>query len=320
MGNVKTLLSTGPYSESDMQGWDDALLAACPSYPNMRVFNWAAMAQPQWFISDGIHYTSAGWAARSAAIADACRPRPSRRGPVRAPPGLPHQARDHNHRATVLELRHQRELVLAPAGVPVLEAVAKPLVYGRHHTRPSPTGPDGTQARPFLSSHLAALLAGRPLESTERRTSSSSVDQLLTETAARPAVPARARHPGRAVGDAAARSPRGCARRPERDADLGVVTSLRTSRALDLGDALGDRARHGGRAPSTRSATPSRPSERSAAHTGTPAGPPGQLRRPSRTGRPGRLRRRSVARPAPRTRPASRPGPRRWRRRSRRGR
>jgi len=69
--NVKTLLSSGPYSESDMQEWDNALLAACPSYPNMRVFNWAAMAQPQWFISDGIHYTSAGSAARAAAIADA---------------------------------------------------------------------------------------------------------------------------------------------------------------------------------------------------------------------------------------------------------
>ena len=69
--NVKTLLSSGPYSESDMLQWDNALLAACPSYPNMRVFNWAAMAQSQWFISDGIHYTSAGSAARSAAIADA---------------------------------------------------------------------------------------------------------------------------------------------------------------------------------------------------------------------------------------------------------
>jgi peptidoglycan/LPS O-acetylase OafA/YrhL len=69
--NVKSLLSSGPYSETDMEDWDNALLAACSSYPNMRVFNWAAMAQPQWFISDGIHYTSAGSAARAAAIADA---------------------------------------------------------------------------------------------------------------------------------------------------------------------------------------------------------------------------------------------------------
>ncbi len=69
--NVKSLLSSGPYSETDMEDWDNALLGACPSYPNMRVFNWAAMAQSQWFISDGIHYTSAGSAARAAAIADA---------------------------------------------------------------------------------------------------------------------------------------------------------------------------------------------------------------------------------------------------------
>jgi peptidoglycan/LPS O-acetylase OafA/YrhL len=69
--NVKTLLSSGPYSETDMENWDNALLGACSAYPNMRVFNWAAMAQSQWFISDGIHYTSAGSAARSAAIADA---------------------------------------------------------------------------------------------------------------------------------------------------------------------------------------------------------------------------------------------------------
>ncbi len=69
--NVKSLLTSGPYSETDMQEWDDALLAACPSHPNMRIFNWAAIAQPAWFTSDGIHYTSTGSAARAAAIADA---------------------------------------------------------------------------------------------------------------------------------------------------------------------------------------------------------------------------------------------------------
>jgi len=69
--NVKTLLDSGPYSESNMEEWDNALLSACSSYPNMRVFNWAAMAQPEWFTSDGIHYTSEGSAPRAAAIADA---------------------------------------------------------------------------------------------------------------------------------------------------------------------------------------------------------------------------------------------------------
>jgi peptidoglycan/LPS O-acetylase OafA/YrhL len=69
--NVKSLLASGPYSERDMRGWDQALLQACPRYPNMRVFNWAAHARPPWFISDGIHYTSAGYAVRSRLIAGA---------------------------------------------------------------------------------------------------------------------------------------------------------------------------------------------------------------------------------------------------------
>ncbi len=68
--NVISLLSSGPYSEADMQNWNDALMQACPRYPNMRVFNWAALAQPSWFISDGIHYTSAGYEKRALYIAD----------------------------------------------------------------------------------------------------------------------------------------------------------------------------------------------------------------------------------------------------------
>jgi lysophospholipase L1-like esterase len=52
-------------------GWDQALLQACPHYPNMRVFDWAHFARPDWFISDGIHYTSPGYVARSRLIAQA---------------------------------------------------------------------------------------------------------------------------------------------------------------------------------------------------------------------------------------------------------
>jgi peptidoglycan/LPS O-acetylase OafA/YrhL len=69
--NVRSLLHSGPYSERNMQDWDDALLRACRRYPNMRVFNWAALVRPQWFIFDGIHYTSAGYVQRSALIAGA---------------------------------------------------------------------------------------------------------------------------------------------------------------------------------------------------------------------------------------------------------
>jgi peptidoglycan/LPS O-acetylase OafA/YrhL len=69
--NVLSLLNSGPYSEANMQQWDQALVQACPQYQNMRVFDWASVAQPGWFISDGIHYNSTGSAARAAAIANA---------------------------------------------------------------------------------------------------------------------------------------------------------------------------------------------------------------------------------------------------------
>ena len=67
--NVISLLPGGPYAESNMQLWDATLVQACARYPNMRIFNWAAVAKPWWFINDGIHYTSAGYAARAHKIA-----------------------------------------------------------------------------------------------------------------------------------------------------------------------------------------------------------------------------------------------------------
>ncbi len=69
--NLKSLLASGPYSESNMLLWNQALIRACASYPNMRVYDWAAAAEDSWFISDGIHYTSAGYAARAYLIARA---------------------------------------------------------------------------------------------------------------------------------------------------------------------------------------------------------------------------------------------------------
>jgi peptidoglycan/LPS O-acetylase OafA/YrhL/lysophospholipase L1-like esterase len=87
--NVKSLLSSGPYAESGMLAWDSALIQACASYPNMRVYNWASAAQDSWFISDGIHYTSPGYAARARLIAQAL----AQAFPARASPaGAGHQA------------------------------------------------------------------------------------------------------------------------------------------------------------------------------------------------------------------------------------
>jgi hypothetical protein len=69
--NVKSLVGSGPYAESHMADWDNALVSACAKYPNMRVFDWASVVNDSWFISDGIHFTTPGYAARSHLIADA---------------------------------------------------------------------------------------------------------------------------------------------------------------------------------------------------------------------------------------------------------
>ncbi|HWG62560.1 MAG TPA: acyltransferase family protein [Streptosporangiaceae bacterium] len=68
--DVKSLLVNGPYAESNMKAWNATLRLACARYPNMRIFDWASVAKPRWFISDGIHYTSAGYAARGRQIAE----------------------------------------------------------------------------------------------------------------------------------------------------------------------------------------------------------------------------------------------------------
>ena len=69
--NVKSLVASGPYAEGDMQAWDAALIRACARYPNMRVYDWAAAVKNSWFINDGVHFTSAGYAARAHLIANA---------------------------------------------------------------------------------------------------------------------------------------------------------------------------------------------------------------------------------------------------------
>jgi hypothetical protein len=67
--NTQTDLTSGPWSEANMQLWNADLLQVCHAYPNMHVFNWAGQVQPAWHLPDGIHYTSAGYAIRAKAIA-----------------------------------------------------------------------------------------------------------------------------------------------------------------------------------------------------------------------------------------------------------
>jgi peptidoglycan/LPS O-acetylase OafA/YrhL len=69
--NVKSLVDGGPYSASNMEDWDRALLEACDRFPHMRIYDWASDVRKPWFIPDGIHFTSEGYAARGRLIADA---------------------------------------------------------------------------------------------------------------------------------------------------------------------------------------------------------------------------------------------------------
>jgi hypothetical protein len=68
---VKTLVPDGPWSNTNMQVWNHALAEAATRYPNLRVFEWNEVVQDNWFSSDGIHYTSDGYAQRARLIADA---------------------------------------------------------------------------------------------------------------------------------------------------------------------------------------------------------------------------------------------------------
>src|SRR5215210_697023 len=68
---VKTLLDSRPYAEANMQDWNRTVVDACAKYPNMRVFDWASLAQDSWYISDGTHYTSEGSRQRARLSANA---------------------------------------------------------------------------------------------------------------------------------------------------------------------------------------------------------------------------------------------------------
>jgi len=68
---VKTLVHSGPYAEANAKAWDEALVRACDSYPNMRIYNWPGVVKENWFTTDGIHFTSVGYQHRSHDIADA---------------------------------------------------------------------------------------------------------------------------------------------------------------------------------------------------------------------------------------------------------
>jgi peptidoglycan/LPS O-acetylase OafA/YrhL len=68
---VKTKKTRGPYANREMRKWNAALLDGCRRYPNMRVYDWAGEVEDSWFINDGIHFTTRGYAERGKRIAEA---------------------------------------------------------------------------------------------------------------------------------------------------------------------------------------------------------------------------------------------------------
>jgi peptidoglycan/LPS O-acetylase OafA/YrhL len=61
---IKTLRSSGPYSNKESEKWTQALGDACARYPNMRVYDWASEVKDSWYVDDGIHFTTKGYKER----------------------------------------------------------------------------------------------------------------------------------------------------------------------------------------------------------------------------------------------------------------
>lgn len=62
---VRTLLGGGPYAQANMDLWNQTLKQSCEKYPNMKIYDWASAIDDTWFIDDGTHFTSEGYAHRS---------------------------------------------------------------------------------------------------------------------------------------------------------------------------------------------------------------------------------------------------------------
>jgi lysophospholipase L1-like esterase len=60
-----------PYNGVSYEGYNRVLRRAAGRYANFRVFDWQALAKthPQWFGSDGVHPTAAGYRVRAAVLA-----------------------------------------------------------------------------------------------------------------------------------------------------------------------------------------------------------------------------------------------------------
>jgi hypothetical protein len=69
--NAVTQRTEDAYRNASMLAWNEELARVTAEYPNVRVFDWYDVVQPQWFRNDGIHYTVEGSAQRARLTAQA---------------------------------------------------------------------------------------------------------------------------------------------------------------------------------------------------------------------------------------------------------
>jgi lysophospholipase L1-like esterase len=69
--DVTSRVDHGDYSSDNMRLWNDALADARQRYPNLRVFAWSSVARDEWFQTDGVHYTTAGYTTMARSLTDA---------------------------------------------------------------------------------------------------------------------------------------------------------------------------------------------------------------------------------------------------------
>lgn len=69
--DVTSRVDSGDYAAENMRLWDVALDDARARYPNLRVFAWSTLARDEWFVQDGVHFTTEGYTTLARSLADA---------------------------------------------------------------------------------------------------------------------------------------------------------------------------------------------------------------------------------------------------------
>lgn len=69
--DVATRVEEGYWASDNMRRWNEELEAALVGRPNARIYRWSEEVQDEWYVRDGIHFSSAGYAARARLVADA---------------------------------------------------------------------------------------------------------------------------------------------------------------------------------------------------------------------------------------------------------